>query len=547
MDNTETSAPHAADPAEHDHTGPDPVAALAAERFGIPCLMPLQRFVVANILDSVEGEKMRQMVLLPTGFGKSLCFQLPSLLLPRPTLVVYPLLALMADQKRSLDAKGIGSALFRGGMESGERRQAERDVESGAAKIIITNPESLARGQLADFLKSVKPSHVAIDEAHCVSEWGETFRPSYLDLGRIVEELDPPAVSAFTATASPTVSEAISRIIFGAAPYRLVAGDPDRPNIHFSVVRTLCREHTVTRLAASMRKPLIVFCSSRETTQILAQSLRERIGPEVRFYHAGLERAEKKTIESWFMESKAGILIATCAYGMGVDKSDVRSVIHYEAPPSVEAYLQEAGRAGRDRENAEAVLIVQERGGAGRCAETDPVREKRRRLMAGYGKAEGCRREELMRMMGAEPGSVLCSGCDVCEGRARNSAEGMEELLDFFGRNGRRHNKKASILLLSGKGKAGLRRCAGSGSLSGWEMRDLALLVASGKQAGILGESGSFPWKGKLFLTRRGLALRRDRRAGYECQEPMLQENRRADTALMMEVSPGGPAPKASP
>ncbi len=473
----------------------DPVAELARERFGIANLMPLQRFVIANVLDSGDEEKMRQMVLLPTGFGKSLCFQVPALLLPRPTLVVYPLLALMSDQKRSLDERKIGSALFRGGMEPDERRKAERAVESGEAKIIITNPECLGTERLLDFLKNVQPSHMAIDEAHCVSEWGETFRPSYLQIGRIVESLDPPAVSAFTATASPSVSEAVSRHIFGSSQFRLVSGDPDRPNIHFSVARTMCAEHTVARLAASMRKPLIVFCQSRETTQILAQNLRERIGSEIRFYHAGLERAEKKAVETWFMASGSGILVATCAYGMGVDKSDIRSVIHYGAPASVEAYLQEAGRAGRDRGDSEAVLIVRETEEAERREGNDPAREKRRRMMASYGKSGSCRRGELLEMMGSQPGTVICSGCDVCDGTASASVEGRDELLDFFGRNGARHDRNSAIFHLYG---------SGSGILSRWSRKDIALLISEGKRAGIIDEALSFPWKGKLRLTETG-------------------------------------------
>lgn len=172
----------------------DPVAKAARERFGIACLHPYQRLVAANVLDASapEAERLRQMVILPTGFGKSLCFQLPALLLPLTTLVVYPLLALMGDQRRRLDSLGIGSALFRGGMSADEVRAEEARVERGEARIIIANPEVLRGSRALAFLKKAGLSHIAVDEAHCVSEWGESFRPAYLELGRIIEELDPP-------------------------------------------------------------------------------------------------------------------------------------------------------------------------------------------------------------------------------------------------------------------------------------------------------------------------------------------------------------------
>ncbi len=242
---------------------------------------------------------------------------MPALFLPRPTVVVYPLLALMEDQRRRLESLGIGCALFRGGQSPRERDSAEAAVERGRAKIVITNPECLANPRLLSFLKEASPSHVAIDEAHCVSEWGESFRPSYLELGRVVEALAPPALSAFTATASPIVFDAVARILFGGEPYRVVEGDPDRPNISYGVVRTLSREHSLVRLARELPRPLIVFCSSREGSQMLARLLSERLGEtEVRFYHAALERPEKTAIEAWFLSSERGILCSTCAYGI---------------------------------------------------------------------------------------------------------------------------------------------------------------------------------------------------------------------------------------
>lgn len=483
----------------------DPVARFAQERFGLDYLYPYQRLAAANALDaSAPGaEPMRQIVLLPTGFGKSLCFQLPALLLPGPTVVAYPLLALMEDQRRRLGELGIPCAVFRGGMSPEERAAAEKAVERGEAKVLISNPECLGTPRLLGFLKEARPSHLAIDEAHCVSEWGETFRPAYLEMGRIAEALDPPALSAFTATASPIVFEAVARILFGGSAYRVIAGDPDRPNISYAVVRTLNRERSLTRLAREMPRPLLVFCSSREGAQIVARLLRERLGEEeVRFYHAALERAEKKRIEEWFFPSKTGILAATCAYGLGVDKKNIRSVIHYEAPTSVEAYLQEAGRAGRDGLPSRAVLIYSPRDEERLVREADESRRSRFRALLRYASSEsGCRREALLDLLGnSRDDRSPCSGCDRCEGSESAGLEGEAEISLFARANARRFTIEEALLLLRGEAKAGGEppRCAGWGAMEDWEARDASRAMAEALRLGLARAHAAWPWRGKL-------------------------------------------------
>ena len=500
----------------------DPVAALAREKFGINGLQPYQRLVIANILDSIEageGGALRQAVLLPTGFGKSVCFQLPALLLPGPTLVIYPLLALMQDQKRRLAELGLGSALFRGGQDEGERRQAEAALERGEAKIIITNPECLAQERLRSLLAEMRPSHVAIDEAHCVSEWGETFRPSYLELGPALEALDPPALSAFTATAGPAVLEALGRRLFGGGAFRLIEGDPDRPNLRYSVEPSLCPERTLLRLAASLPRPLLVFCSSREGTRSLARLLREGLpGCDARFYHAGLERPEKRALEEWFFASEEGILVATCAYGMGVDKKNIRSVLHFGPPSSVEAYLQEAGRGGRDGEAAQAVLISprplpirrggsEGRGAAGPATGGEPAaqggagREARYRAFLGYAaSAGGCRREALLGLLGGRGSEGLaCSGCDRCEGRAREEPEGGPEIAAFLAANPRRFDRGMAAKLLAGRELEGVPpRLPGWASLSSWSEAEVAAALGAALSLGLARLRSRAPWKGRL-------------------------------------------------
>jgi ATP-dependent DNA helicase RecQ len=507
----------------------DRVAALAKERFGLEYLFPYQRFVIANVLDAVRPESssreavdeaapMRQVVLLPTGFGKSLCFQLPALLLRGPTVVAYPLLALMEDQRRRLASLGIACALFRGGQSPEERRAAELAVERGEAKIIISNPECLSTPRLLDFLKEAKPSHLAIDEAHCVSEWGESFRPAYLELGRIAETLDPPALSAFTATASPAVFESVARILFQGLPYRVIEGDPDRPNIFYAVIRTLSREHTLVRLAKELPHPLLVFCSSREGSRILARLLAERLREtEVRFYHAALERAEKARVEAWFFASESGILVSTCAYGMGVDKKNIRTVVHYEAPGSVEAYLQEAGRAGRDGLPARAILIAGPGDESRLERKKDELGKSRFRAFLEYANSEeGCRRDMLLDLLGwPREGRAPCSGCDRCGGGGRGAREGEAEITAFARANARRFTVEEAVALLRGScvgsAAAAPSRCALWGALSDWVAKDASLAMSEALRIGMVFERKNWPWRGLLdyvVIGRSALASR---------------------------------------
>ncbi len=511
----------------------DPVAELARERFGVAYLQPYQRLVVANILDAAgsgrdaaggaEAGRLRQAVLLPTGFGKSLCFQLPALMLPGPTLVVYPLLALMEDQRRRLSSLGIPCALFRGGQDEEERREAEAMVEGGEAKIVITNPECLSQERLRRFLADARPSHVAIDEAHCVSEWGETFRPSYLELGSRIAELDPPALSAFTATAGPAVLEAVAASLFRGESYRIVEGDPDRPNLSYAVEPTLCPERTLLRLVERESKPLLVFCASREGTRMLARLLRGRIrGCDARFYHAGLEREEKTALEEWFFASDDGVLVATCAYGMGVDKKNIRTVLHFGPPRNVEAYLQEAGRAGRDGLPARAVLIsprplpppkpelqprppptATETG----AASGETARDARYRAFLGYAEGgTGCRREALLGILGAHSAAgTACSGCDRCDGSAREDPEGAREIMAFVKANPRRFDASAAVRLLAGGESEGAPpRCSGWGSMRGWREEEVLAALRAATLSGWAAERRRPPWKGRLQpLARR--------------------------------------------
>jgi len=481
----------------------DPLGNAVSSLFGLSYLFPYQRLVVANILEAAEAAGLilnwpdqqnglsnravddmtrdegdpsdrgclgRQIVILPTGAGKSLCFQLPAMIIEGATLVIYPILSLMADQKRRLEEKGFSPVVLRGGQSKEERDEIWKKLESGESKFIIANPEVLLTEQVIKHFDKMKIVHIVIDEAHCVSEWGESFRPSYLEINKIINNISTangdtiggavPLITAFTATASTPVLEKIKKYIFGEIEAHQIVGNPDRPNISYSAKGCIARDLAVRDLLVQNARPAIVFCSSRPGTEELARYLKISLGEmgmdwhnEIRFYHAGLSREEKSSVEKWFMGNNRATLCATCAYGMGVDKADIRTVIHRDCAPSVEAYLQESGRAGRDGSQSKAILL---------WGPDDKTRLQRAKTEADRLRLSGlldyarditqCRRQALLKMLNYDSNeSPEAQCCDVCEHEA--SAELREEssVLNFFRRNKRCYsmNEAAGILAQS--------------------------------------------------------------------------------------------------
>lgn len=391
----------------------DPAGIAAFENFGIKYLYPWQRLVIANIMDAASGENQevlgKQIVLLPTGAGKSLCFQIPALLLQGPTLVIYPLLALMNDQYRRMIEGGMKCVIFRGGQSEEERESNFKEIENGA-KIIIANPEVLSNQKLLERLSECNICHVAIDEAHCVSEWGDSFRPLYLELGNVLKKLAVPVVTAFTATASPEVLSRIAEVLFEGEAH-IVRSESDRPNIHYYVKKVSAKKTAALILAKTEQRPMIIFCGSRSRTEDMAQELNTAYGEgTAKFYHAGLEREEKNEVEEWFFKQKNAVLCATCAYGMGVDKKDIHTVVHLDPPLTAEAYIQEAGRGGRDGSVANAILL---------WSQEDSLRfaqfpsNSRNAALRHFALDNSCRRQILLDSLGAE--EAVCSGCDICD------------------------------------------------------------------------------------------------------------------------------------
>jgi ATP-dependent DNA helicase RecQ len=367
--------------------------AQALAQWGVPYLFPYQELVIRGLLDRDE---VRQAVILPTGAGKSLCFQLPALLLPHPTLVVYPLRSLTADQKRRCDQAGLSTAVLQGGQTKSQRDTLFQRLHQGTVKLLLTNPETLAQARVMEKMKRFRFSHAVIDEAHCVELWGTSFRPGYRLLGGILEELAVPRITAFTATATDRIVEDWAGSLFSGKEIAVIRASADRPNLEFVREPYLSLRRSLPRAVLRERRPSVVFCRSREHVRRWAHHLDRETALDVKFYHAGLTREEKTAVEQWFFGSSDGVLLATNAYGMGVDKPNIRTVFHLEDAPGPEDYLQEAGRAGRDGHPARAVLFV--RGQAQVPRDT-------------------CRRNTLLSAFGEEP--AACAGCDVCRGRDR--------------------------------------------------------------------------------------------------------------------------------
>jgi ATP-dependent DNA helicase RecQ len=337
-------------------SGIDAVRALARQRFGINRLHREQERAIASILSGKDT-----LLILPTGGGKSLVYQLPSLLLPRPTVVVSPLLALLEDQYSKLKQLGIPAVRLDSTVGAVDRRAALAQIARGGPLLVMTTPETLAGAELGTLLEKVPPSLVAVDEAHCISEWGHDFRPAYLALGQRVTGLQAGQILALTATATPPVRDDIIRYLGLRDPEILVAS-PHRHNLMFSVREAVGDEklRQLAKLARRLPRPGIVYCSTTKTVEDLWLALRLIKVPCAR-YHGKMTDKDRAEHQARFMrKGKRIVMVATSAFGLGIDKPDIRYIIHYQSPASLERYLQEAGRAGRDGHPSRCILLFDE-------------------------------------------------------------------------------------------------------------------------------------------------------------------------------------------
>src|SRR3984957_9948076 len=328
------------------------------ERFGLESFRPGQREAVQAALGGRDS-----LVVMPTGGGKSLCYQLPALAGEALVVVVSPLIALMTDQLGRLRQAGVNAAMLASGMAEGHNAQALRSIASGEARLVLAAPERFASRAFRETLATREVGLFVVDEAHCVAEWGHDFRPDYLRLHDAIEALGRPAVMATPATATPRVAEEIAARL-GLRDWLAVRSGFDRPNLTFDVValegKGAVERKRATLLHALERpqaRPAIVYCGTRKHTDEVAVLLREH-GIDAVCYHAGMSPDARRTSQETFMSGAAEVVVATNAFGMGVDKADVRTVVHWAVPTSLEAYYQEAGRGGRDGRPARALLLA---------------------------------------------------------------------------------------------------------------------------------------------------------------------------------------------
>jgi RecQ family ATP-dependent DNA helicase len=383
------------------------------------------------VIAALEGRD--SLIVMPTGGGKSLCYQLPGLASEDLTIVVSPLIALMRDQWLRLTQAGQPVTMISSGMDEGEAWSALESVRSGEARIVYCAPERFASGAFVEALGQRRIDLLAVDEAHCVSEWGHDFRPDYLRLPAIADRLGRPTVMACTATATKPVAAEIAQRFGMREPLQVRSGF-DRPNLSFDVIAlegkgSKARRQAVLEagLADPVNRPAIVYCGTRKDTDEVAGLLREA-GLRALAYHAGMESETRSDVQRQFMVGETEVIVATNAFGMGVDKADVRSVWHMAIPTSVEAYYQEAGRAGRDGLPSRAVMLAM-KSDLGRLVRFNEQRANDPELAIAHERGwqayrsikafiygTRCRRQSLLAHFGDHTaGAPLERCCDICD------------------------------------------------------------------------------------------------------------------------------------
>ncbi len=428
-----------ASPSTGSAAAPRSARDLLREVFGFAEYRPHQQDVVDHLVAGGDA-----FVLMPTGGGKSLCYQLPAMVRPGTGIVVSPLISLMKDQVDALRAAGVSAAAYNSSLEADEARGALRALHAGELDLLYVAPETLMTEGFLERLRSLGAAGdsegtgrglpgvalFAIDEAHCVSQWGHDFRPEYVRLGQLRGLFPGVPIMACTATADPETRDDV-RLRLGLADAAVYVTGFDRPNIRYTVVEKREPLHQLTQfLAGHEGESGIVYCLSRKRTEEVAGKLRAH-GVNAAAYHAGLSADERRRVQDAFARDEVHIVVATVAFGMGIDKSDVRFVVHHDLPKTVESYYQETGRSGRDGLPAEALLLfglgdaavvrsLIEGGRGGRSEEEvqrDPERVRieihKLNVMVGYADGLSCRREALLGYFG-EPYQAPCGNCDIC-------------------------------------------------------------------------------------------------------------------------------------
>ena len=506
------------------HSGDTPLSLLRS-RFGYESFRPLQAEIIDNVLAGRDT-----LALMPTGGGKSICYQLPALLFEGTTLVVSPLIALMKDQVDALNATGIGAGFINSSLSASEVQQVGTRVRQGQVKLLYVAPERLALPGFRRFLHDLNLSLIAIDEAHCISEWGHEFRPDYRNLRQLREDFPAVPVIALTATATERVREDIV-VQLGLQQGSVFLSNFNRENLRYFVSpKGDSWGRLLSLLEHHRNQSTIIYCLSRRETEDLAVDLRDQ-GFEARPYHAGLNRETRRRTQEDFIRDRTPIIVATIAFGMGIDKPDIRLVVHYSMPKSLENYYQETGRAGRDGLPSECVLFysygdkVRQDYFINEIEDASEKRNAQQKLarMVEYAQLSTCRRRFVLEYLGERWTEENCGGCDVClEPREEfDATEIAQKVLSAVIRTGERFGVTHVIRVLLGSRdkriiELGHERLSVYGIAKGFDRLELREIIQRLQAKGLLVQNGGeYPVlaatpEGREFLrSRQPLTLSR--------------------------------------
>jgi ATP-dependent DNA helicase RecQ len=520
---------------------PPQARALLKSVFGYDDFRPGQAEIIAAALDGAPV-----LAVMPTGSGKSMCYQLPAIMEGALTVVVSPLIALMRDQVRQMRALGVSAATLNSMNGAEENDDARRAMREGALRLLYVSPERLMMDGLIADLRRAQPRRLAIDEAHCVSEWGHDFRPEYREIGRAAEALGNIQVIGLTATADAATREDIARRLFPSPP-QLFLHSFDRPNIALNfALKDQPRRQLSRFLERRKGESGIIYCSSRQRTEDLAAYFSEQ-GYDALPYHAGLDQETRNRNQDRFLREDGVVAVATIAFGMGVNKPDVRFVAHADMPSSVESYYQEIGRAGRDGLPADTLTLYSLDDMAFRRRRIDEkeVSEERRRIerdrfsaLAMLCETPRCRRQTLLAYFAEE--AAPCGRCDVCQGKVAvfDGAVPAQKALSAVYRTGQRFGAGHIADVLRGEASETVRRHGhdaiktfGVGkeySKSQWSSI-LRQLYAAGALRTASAEHGGFALTAKgeeILFGRETILLRGD---------PLTRRERREETATNLD------------